>query len=123
MPHSFALTGLDETLSQLLQETQTDALACIHRVQLSVADALRRQGQGERLSRLSHADIVESLLVKASRVIAQDASYSQLTHKPLQENFLEAHLRVALLGWLESHVRGTPELKALQGARRVLYQL
>lgn len=123
MPSSFALSGLDETLSQLLRDTQTDALACIHRVQLSVAEALQRQGQGERLSRLSHADIVESLLVKASRVIAQDPTYGQLAHKPLKESFLEAHLRVALLGWLESHVQGASELKALQGARRVLYQL
>lgn len=122
MPQSFALTGLEQVLSQLMRDTNVNALSCIHRVQQSVAAALNSQKEGARLARLSVADIVETLLVKASRVIAKDLAYGLLSQEPLREGFLEAHLQVALLGWLESHVVCPAELRALQGSRRALYK-
>ncbi len=122
MPQLISIARLEETLEALSQATLVNALPSIHVVQRMVADALLAQPQGERLARLGKSDIVETLLAKATAIIATDAAYSLLTTDHRREEFLEAHLRVALVGWLEGKVNCSSELRALQAARRTLYR-
>lgn len=114
------LINFQRSCSLLVRATQLDALSCINAAQRRVSAVLLQAGAGERLMRLAHADLIETLLARACILIAQDQSYPAAALGSLRERFLVAHLEHSLAQWLAQQACNQTEAIAAKRCIRVL---
>ena len=105
---------------QLLSATQVDALACINAAQRRVADVLFRVGATERLVRMAHSDLLETLLARAGACIAQSPGYPAEGQGNSRVTFMTLHLELTLATWLGTNANTPQELAAARRCLQVL---
>lgn len=103
-----------------LSATRIDALSCIKSVQACVAGLLKSLGATERLVRMAHWDVLETLLARAGACIADSSAYPNGERIEEREAFMRLHLEFTLVTWLGTHAADASELAS---ARRCLRQL
>lgn len=98
----------------------TAEVAPINGAQAQAQQAMLSAGAGARLARLARADLLETLLLAAARVIKADAAYVQATSRQAREAFLGLHLQLAIVQWVRAAVQTPAEAVALDCAERVI---
>lgn len=90
-----------------------DAQTQVHRVLLSL-------GAGDRLVRLTKADLLETFLTRAVDIFKQAAQYQKLGRPGDQVAFLALHLEVAILAWISDRTQTPEESQALLQAEKII---
>lgn len=103
-----------------LSSTHIDTLSCIKATQDRVARELQRAGASERLIKLAHWDLLETLLARASACIASSASYPDEAQQGMREPYLRLHLELALATWLGKNAHDGVEVSAARRCIRLL---
>jgi hypothetical protein len=109
-----------ETRKRLLLQARVDVVRCVQIAQASVRLLLVSEGAQAELLRLVSADIVETLLCRASLAITQDVQYTELSTTEARAQFLEGHLKFALLVWLLPQAREDRDAASLKASLTAL---
>jgi hypothetical protein len=92
----------------------SEALSAVAKAQATVQQTMLSVGAGERLARLAKADLIETLLMRASAVIKEDVAYSKLATIQHRGVFLALHLEMALVSWVGAYAETEAEDRAVQ---------
>ena len=120
MRNPTVLLNFQHSQELLARATQLDALSCIHASQTRVCQVLFQVGASERLIRLAHSDLLETLMARASTFLSQDAAYPARSPLKLRERFMVAHLELSLATWLQLHAQDDQEVLSTDLCLRVL---
>ncbi len=107
------------SLELLATELGIDVLGLITKAQHATAQSLVYEGAEAALALLCKSDIVETLLVRAAHAIGSESVYARMSDPRLKSAFMEAHLRAALLNWLEPRAISPAQRALLSRARRL----
>lgn len=107
------------SLELLATELGVDVHGLITKAQQATAQSLVHEGAEAALALLCKSDIVETLLVRAAHAIGSEPVYARMADPRMKSAFMEAHLRAALLNWLEPRAASPAQQALLTRARRL----
>ena len=104
MSKSLVLLVYSETVVALRARTRVNLVSCVQQARDQAYAALTGCCVRDSVLRLVHADIIESLMVKAGLHLVEAPQYADCRTTQAREAFLVSYLSICLLTWLADHV-------------------